>query len=241
MPLVTASCGSSKLEAIAESIDNQCPISLGSMGYMAGAACSGDDIVFTTFVEEAYNDPAVFEANKDLWKRSVIQGMSGMDNPVFKEAIKEIADAGGNIKLDMRALRSEASASLTLSSEELQDIAESEPNPIDLLEARINLDNIFLPMVVDEGMKLTEVAIEGRYIVLNYVLDEDLYDVEELDNAETKEAIREYVLEQMDNSSDPAVNIPLKWFKEAGKGIAWRLIGNVSGREAFVVAIEPDR
>ena len=234
MLLMTVSCRQSKLEALAESLDKECPISLGSLGYLAGANCSGDDysIVITVFVEESFNDPDILNANKDLWKRCLIQGQAGSDNKLCKGWYKEIGDAGGNLKIEIQGMKGkETRATLTLSSEELCDIGEAKANPLDLLKSQIDLTNIQLPIDVDEGMRLTKVTLEGKYFVFNYVLNEELYYVEAFDNYEE---VKKSMLEDVLLDSEPGTQLMLKLLKETGKGIAYRYIGNVSGTEVLI-------
>lgn len=241
MLLMTVSCEPSKLEAIAESLDKECPIPIGSMGYVAGANCSGDDIVITFIIDGAYTNVKNLKNNEDLWRRNTIQSFAWKrtmsEGEIFSDFLKETAEAGGNLNLSLNVMgvtlnETENSATLILSNEDLHSIVDKEPSPLELLKCQIELSNLSLPVTVEEGIRNTEIAIEGDYVVNNLVLDEDLYDIEIFDN---NVELKEVLLEGLKlNANNPLMQLILKLLKETGKGVAYRFIGNVSGKEVFI-------
>lgn len=233
---MTVSCDScrqpSKLETIAKAVDKLCPIPLGRLGSIESVKCSVDTVIFAMyFDEEESGELRAMKRNEDLWKKSIMYGISGNGNDIFRKMTDDITDAGGNERYEVKGKQSGDMVTITLSNEELRKIRELNADPFDVLNSRIELTNSILPKDIDVGMTMTKLTIEGKYVVYNYVLDEDLYVVEEIAN--NIEEAKELLLEElaMDDSWREYVR---DTFREAGMGVAYRYVGNKSGKEVII-------
>lgn len=248
--LMTVSCGRIKLEIIANSINKKCPIYIASEGYIARAECSGDEIIITAIEEDDLINMNSLRVNKDVWKRSAIQGWAWYlknesNGEILYDFLKEIAEAGGNLTYkyinnneEVMSKQTDNTVTLTLSNKELRTMLKKNPSALDVLKCEIEVANLSLPMTIEEGMRMTKMTLEGDYIVWNIVVDEDLYYIEAFNDEEVKKELKEGMIEEsFSDSNDPGMQMMKKLLKETGKGIAYKLIGDAS-RKAVYITIE---
>lgn len=88
------------------------------------------------------------------------------------------------------------------------------------IESSISEINEGLPSLVDEGMTLDRVTVEGNDIVFHYTLDASIYDVDVLSSSpEAKESIIEALQEP---SGDKEEEMGMEIFRQSGKDIVYK-------------------
>lgn len=88
------------------------------------------------------------------------------------------------------------------------------------IESSISEINDGLPSLVDEGMTLDRVTVEGNDIVFHYTLDASIYDVDVLSSSpEAKESIIEALQEP---SGDKEEEMGMEIFRQSGKDIVYK-------------------
>lgn len=107
--------------------------------------------------------------------------------------------------------------------DEDSDFYEEEEESSTSIENVIKYANEDLPETIDEGMILTKIVLEGDYVVYIVSIDEDVYDINEI-NKKKNEIKKEIKSTLITDDSDIASF--LKICKNYNKGIAYRYIGS---------------
>ncbi|MDE7349914.1 MAG: hypothetical protein K2N25_02515, partial [Muribaculaceae bacterium] len=116
---------------------------------------------------------------------------------------------------------------------EIDDESVSDKN-LRFLESVIAEANKQFPQKADEGLTITKVFLEGDYIVYIAECDEDVLDMDLLE--ENKRTIKDAIKENLSSSADSDVRMLRNTCVKADKGIAYRYVGDYSGKK-FTVQI----
>ena len=99
---------------------------------------------------------------------------------------------------------------------------------MELLNGQIAVTNLQMPMKVGEGLTIDKVYVDGNYVVYNCITDESLYPIDALNDA------RAEMKKDIAQVSDPSIVSFMKICVEAGKGIAYQYVGNITGKKCFI-------
>lgn len=223
----------SDLNTIVKIIDRQCPISLGSSGEIRSCKMTTSNLVMECVMDEEYIDLDALRKNPKLVHsniESMVRNATGYTDSVYTL----LAQFGKGVVLNYTGAQSGKKLSVSLKNGELKEIIKTRSDkrdPLELLQGIIEITNIQMPMTVDDGLVISDVAIDGAYVVYNCVTDEDLYSIDDLNDAvtEMKEAISEVF-----DLTDITILQLLRYCAEANKGIAYRYVGNQTGKTCFV-------
>ena len=99
---------------------------------------------------------------------------------------------------------------------------------------RSAIKNIALPMDAGVGITITQVTLEGRYLVYTAVCDENLVDIEvlRLTRDDVKKNVEEYFVDS--SASDPTLGNFMDLCITAHKGVAYKYVGDTSGEECWI-------
>ena len=100
------------------------------------------------------------------------------------------------------------------------------------IEEIINAANEDLPETIDEGMILTKMILEGKYIVYIYKVDPDIYDIDYI--RENKNKVKNQIKSEILNSDDFEIQAFVKTCKKYHKGLAYRYVSEESGDNCTV-------
>ena len=105
------------------------------------------------------------------------------------------------------------------------------------LEAAIKIANREMPQVVDEGITVEKIVIEGDYVTYITSIDEDLYNIDEMSSMSPMlKIVHKEGFEELANDKDFKEFVSL--CKKCDKGISYKYVGNQSG-DSFSVDFEP--
>ena len=96
----------------------------------------------------------------------------------------------------------------------------------DDLESVIQIANNDMPQIVEEGMRIDEILLEGDYVTYVCTIDEGLYSISDIraSHSEIKEAMLDFL--KNDEESQSFLSI----CKSHNKGIAYRYEGDETGK-----------
>ena len=99
---------------------------------------------------------------------------------------------------------------------------------------RSAIKDIALPMDAGVGITITQVTLEGRYLVYTAVCDENLVDIEvlRLTRDDVKKNVEEYFVDS--SASDPTLGNFMDLCITAHKGVAYKYVGDTSGEECWI-------
>ena len=153
----------------------------------------------------------------------------------IKKLLDMLSKENAGFKIVYRGKASGTELSVVITSEEIKEGSNtdnSSRDPVLLLRSQIETSNVQMPMQIDEGMKITKVYLDGDYVVYNVEIDESMYSVGNI-NA-SKSEVKSNIKEALSGGDDPAMKVFVQFCKNAGKGIAYRYVGDQSGESATV-------
>ena len=230
--LVFYSCDSSKkkLQADIESANKECPINLGMVGEISSIEFDedADEVIMTmTISKDMPLKISALEKLKHTLKRAMMGNWVKAEDSL--KLMEEIAKAGSKITIVMRTENTDENIKIKISKDEVKDLAEGKIDPIsprDLLEIMIASTNAQCPIQIDEVTILSSVSLEGKNVVYNYSLDEDVVTMDAIE--QNKSSIKSN-LKQALSAPDPTMKQMISACKEANTGISYRYVGNATG------------
>ena len=192
-----------------------------------------------TMTYEVYNDLLQLNSlreNKEAVHNNFLVGYACTD----EEGTKKLIDAIIEAKADLYVIFSDEfgeNFSLHFTADELK------ANRIDMEEdhdkyLKICADNAKLqtPQEIDEGLTMVDVTLDSQYFIYIYSCDEQIYDIDML--TENYDELKKILINDLDFSNPVIVKLCNK-LKETNRGLAYKYIGNTSGK-VLTVHIAPD-
>lgn len=233
--LAFASCSKTKLQIQLELANKQCPISLGEMGEISGITYEDNVVTFNYEMNEEYIDFDQIKANSTAMKENVIIFLQNSEGAI-KNLIAEIKNDGAGLAMAYKGKQSGKTFTITLTPEEIASMSEAsqaDTEPASALDALLKNANMQLPREDAQGMITEKIVVEGDYVVSMIKVDEEIYSIADLNAG--KELTKEILKETL-KGMGPVVDHEMKVYKNAGKGIAYKYIGNKSG-EVYLIEI----
>lgn len=227
-----SSCTQTKYEVVAKQINSQCPISMGMVGDFTGMEFDDGNIVFNYSINEDFVNIESLNQNPELMKNS-LEAMIKNPNQEFKVFLELIQEDKIGMTMRFQGKDTDKEAMLTLDYDELVKVMNANTTPDELLRAQIEQTNASCPITIETGMVMTHMEIEGDYAVYCYSIDEDLISISLLN--ENQEILKESIIQSLKaDINDPSIKAFLYACDKAGKGIAYKYIGDTSGEEFLI-------
>lgn len=221
-----ASCNDSKLQKIVEASNMECPMSMGTLGEVTSIELEDGNVVFNYSVNESVVNIDFLNENPKMMKRNAVMMFKNPTGDI-KTMFEALEEENAGLVLVYKGKTSGKKASITLSRKEIIDLRNSdeEKDPEAALEGQVEVTNAQCPMQIAEGMTITHLSVEGDYVVYNVTCDEDSYSISAFNR--NKAQIKENIIKTLD-PSDPTMAMFIRICREAGKGIAYKYIGDQS-------------
>lgn len=229
-----------KLKVDIEQTNAGCPVDLGSIGFLESATYDDDanEAVFT-YVLTGDNEDNIesLQNTPGLQKQFMGSFLQGDEGSSF---LKLLVDAEATLSFVYRGKTNGRTARLTLSYDELKEIADGEKaenNDMHQLENLVAITNAQCPTVIEEGMTMSAVRLEEPYMVFYYELDPEVIELNDDDMPALKDAVKDALREELTDASGLS---QLKIMKKCGIGVKYVYAEGVgdSARVAEVM-IEP--
>ena len=223
------------------------PTNIGDGLTMTDMQLEGDYVVVTVECDEDIYSLSLLRLNKKEALRAILDEMaSGDDEDV--EAMRQAAvDEGIGFHYDYVGDRSGEVVRLTLTSDMLANpnsvatqafidtLPDEEVGDDDIAEAllkEVSRGNEDLPMQVDYATTMTNMAVEGDYVVYTYTCDEEYISMDLL--RENKAEVKQQTLEGLQDGGDTELATFLNMCRAAGKSLRYRYIGSSTGKECVI-------
>lgn len=123
----------------------------------------------------------------------------------------------------------------TTTAEEVQASYSGLPDddPQRIIDGEVQMTNATLPLQIEEGLTLTQLVIEGDFVVHCVTVDEEVINFDELEKL--KDDLHDTLAEWL-ASDDEGMEDFLNIYRNAKKGIAYRYTGGTSGK-TFMIKI----
>lgn len=233
--LLLAACDTkSEFEKTVEKINEECPMSMGDIGDVTSIRYEKPNLVMTCDINEDYADLSSMKSRPELVKRNALI-MCQNSTGAIKKLIDMLSKENAGFKIVYRGKASGTEVSVVITGDEIREGAstdDSSRDPLLLLRSQIETSNVQMPMQIEDGMTVTKAYLDGDYVVYNVVIDEDMYAVDNI--KASKDEVKANIKEALGSGDDPTMKIFVRFCKNAGKGIAYKYVGNRSGESATV-------
>lgn len=179
--LIATACGNHKADNLKKELEagnKQCPVSLGSLGWMVSMEYDSNEnaAVLTYILDEKQTD---IENLRNATEEQKILMANYLDSNDGKDIRKYLAEANALLKLKFIGDKSNSQYTISLTDTEIKEIigkSKQEDNYQRQLESLVSLTNKQCPQQIAEGFVMTGTFIEGKYVVNEYELDSQTYD-----------------------------------------------------------------
>ncbi len=236
--LAFASCSKTKLQILLEAANKECPVSMGLLGEISSITYEDNTVFFNYEINEDIVNIDILESNAETLKANAIIALQNSTGET-KELMAEIKNAGAGLSLAFKGKQSGKTTTFELTPEEIATIGSTsaaDSDPAVQLEALLKSANMQLPREDGPGMVSESATVEGDYVVYTLKVDEDIHSIQEL-NAQKKQ-IKDNIKNMFANP-DLVMQQEIAIYKNAGKGLIYKYVGNQSG-ETCVVEIDAD-
>ena len=236
---ICACTGESRLEKLVNKINEGCPVTA-DIGEVTSAEVKDGNVVVKMTVNEQFCNIEGLKANPDILHQSLIESfMHPTDD--MKELVEELKRCNAGLTYVYVGNTTGNTTSVTLTNEEIKELAKKGPADIDadqLLESQINITNIHMPITVDDATVMTKLVREDDCVVYLYDVDETQISITELE-ASSESVVMMLTASLQQSKDEPANKGFIHACKMADVDIAFRYHGTTTGEEAtFVVPID---
>ena len=217
----------SRLDLIAKEANKMCPIPVEGVGTIEKIEFNGTDIVYWCVVDDDEIDIDVLARNEQETKAFMLQEFI-TPNADIKEMIDAIKPAGAGIAFGYSSKLTGKQVTFHLSIEEIEAVYNNPSaliTPEKNLEMQVAIADREFPQTVEEGMVVTRVYLDEDYVVYEYEMDEEIYDMDLMESNRS-----EMMASLRDTEGDADVIEFQSDCKKAGKGLSYRYVGNSSGK-----------
>ena len=233
-----AACGTSdsQLKSLVEEMNRYCPISMGTYATIDQMEYADKTVIFTYTFADGFIDLDAIKANDEVFRQNMLISYATNSEANFKKLIDYIIDANANLKLIFKC--NNQSHTLLFTSDELEaNRPGTDTDPMKQLRVLIDNAKIQMPQVVAQGMTMTDVVIEDKYVVYTYDCDDNFYDISLM--KDNYSMMKNLVLEEIRQDNSIIAQM-CKLLKEVNFGLAYKYTGVPSGKSCtiFVESIE---
>ena len=169
-------------------------------------------------------------SNESVWEEEDVYPVEVMDSVV----VDTVAVDEEIVELEQDKMPKLAEEVIEIMGKDDMDKEEDDLSDEAEQMLRSAIKNIALPMDAGVGITITQVTLEGRYLVYTAVCDENLVDIEvlRLTRDDVKKNVEEYFVDS--SASDPTLGNFMDLCITAHKGVAYKYVGDTSGEECWI-------
>lgn len=189
-----------------------------------------------SFAEGVLNYDSV-RANENSFRDDILVGYAYSPYKGLKMMIDAIVKAGADLIVVFNCENQDA-ISICFTAEELKNnLTNADANPIVLLKTMAANARLQTPVVVEEGVVMTDVLLEEHYYTYVYECDESGFDIIDI-MEESKTEMKEVIMEDVLGGNDSMTKAVCDLLKKVHYGLAFKYVGSTSGK-ICTVYIEP--
>ena len=220
----------SKLQQEVEAFNESCPLDLGYVGKIDGARCEDGNLTMTVTINEDYANMEALKDAPELMKTGVVE-MCRNATGDMKALINLLEEEDAGLAIVYTGSNTGTTFSVEITCDEIKSAADSgDKDPLAVLDAQIRIANAQLPALIEEGMLMHAVVLEGDFVIYDIAVDEELYSISQFNEA--KKEIQNEMKKML--YQDQAVLMYVDACQKAGKGIAYRYTGTTTGKVCLI-------
>ena len=234
---ILVSCkNESKLQKEIDTINKECPFSLGMAGVMSDIKLVDNIVIVDVILNEQVASIDIISNDPDLTKSDLL-GSYTSDASMMKEILQEMLDENVGMTINYEGNISHGTATINISVDDIKEALEKGPeDPAIFLDKQVARTNSMFPKKVDAATILEKMSIEDKYVVYDYTVFDSILSVKEM--IESEETIKSSLVNNF-KMNEASMRYFLDCCIACDKGLAYRYKGIPSDDE-FTVTFEPD-
>lgn len=233
-----SSCDDSKLKEFVEQMKAELPLSVGNDIIFEKIKYDNHEVVMHYLVEDGLLDFDGIRANDGAVRDNMLLSFANNPDENFKKVIDAIIEAEASLKVVFSTKSRKDNYELQFTAEELKanrpgENADSEK----LLKSMVDNTRLQTPLVIEDGIVMTDAFLDEHYFTYVYSCDESEIDIDAL--RENKILMKQSILEELNQDDGTLFQQIKNLLKKTGKGLAYKYVGSRSGK-TFILRIEPN-
>ena len=212
-------------------LNSSCP-QKNVMGYIKSYTILGNEVIVTIICDEDIMSLDRLNSNRNLLKENLLTSYRNSSD--LKPFVVALAQSHVGLTHKYVGESSGKKCIVKITQKELADaasVANSEKDPMKILEAFVLSDNSNCPYSIEDGMIFLGWVIEEFYVVYEVKMDEEMYSIEQLIQNSVDQKDR--IIQSLD-VTDATTNYIMKLLIQAKKGLAYRYIGDTTFQKSEV-------
>lgn len=239
--VLTTSCNETKLKAVVEIANKQCPMDMGEAGKITSIVYDGENVVYNFQVSDQIADINVLKNNPESMKL-YMKTMFQNPTPEVKEMLKLMVECNAGLQMVFIGRDSNNQATCELTAAELKELLNTKTDAADSdlakLEAQLNIANLQFPMKASDEITIEKIELSDESVIYICKVDESKSDVNRI--KENAENVKQSVLSTLASQTDAATQIFIKSCVNSNRSISYRYIGDTSGTQYDIVITIPE-
>lgn len=227
----------SELRDIVYEINKTCPVSAGDYITIEGFEYADHEVTITYLIKNGALDINAIRANEKTYHNNMLVSFANNSDKDFKKMIDLIirADAGMNL---MFSDGNGDSYTLHFTATELKENRpDDNADPEKLLKSMADNTRLQTPMVIEEGVVMTDINLDDNYFTYIYSCDESLIDMDVLKKNSAK--MKEMILENASNMNDLTITQQCNLLRKTNRKFAYKYVGSSTGK-VCTIYVSPD-
>lgn len=212
-----------------ESANKNCPIDIANgLGSVDSIKLVNDYVTF--YASYKTLNPLFKEGDMNKIKEALVSYVLTEDKS--KKLVNMILDENCGLKMVATEANENNKTTVTIPLDELKKIRDDyydnpQKTSRKTIEMQLKAEKASLPMIIDEGMTMTDYILEDNNVVFIIKIDESLYSMN--DFKKSKDLMKSAIINE--GLQDPQAQIMVNLCKSANMGLVYRMIGNRSNKK----------
>ena len=232
MAAAVACSNGNKLQKIVKQINDTCPVYLSNELSMTGAAYENETVCIFYDYDSEYFNLDFIRQNEDVFRNNTLTVLSSTSDKRIKEMLSLIAEEDADFEM-VFTKPGEGEYSLHFTSEELKEMSTAPVDSRKQLETVVASIKMQLPIDTGQGLIVKDAILEDNNLVYVNECDEKLISIDLLN--ERRALVKTSIQQEFSNKRDQVTQSQLKLMKECNVNLAYRYVGNTSGKTCEVV------
>lgn len=234
--VLTTGCQKTKLKAVIEIANKQCPMDMGLAGKITSIVYDGTNVVYTFNLNEAITDIKVLNTNPESMK-DAIRTMFQNPSKEIKELLNLVVECNAGLQMKFIGSKSGKEATCEINTDELKEIlngdSDESKSSIAKLEAQLKMANLQFPMDAGQGVVVEKIEMADDAVVYKCTVDEDVCQIQQIEaNAKV---VKQGIISSLGNPNDQAIQVFIQSCTDCDKNVTYSYISKQTGKNYDIV------
>lgn len=233
--VLTSACQETKLKAVIEIANKQCPMDMGQAGKITSIVYDGTNVVYNFNINEALTDIKVLNSNPESMK-DALQTMFQNPSKEIKELLDLMVKCNAGLQMNFIGSKSGEQATCEITTDELKEIfsgdMDESKSAVAKLEAQLKIANLQFPMDAGQGIVVEKIEMADDAVVYKCKVDEEVCEIDQIEAS--AEVVKQGIVESL-NTPDQSIQLFIKSCTDCDKNVTYSYISKQTGKNYDIV------